>query len=141
GKPAYDTPKAFRPIVLLNTMGKLIKKMVANRLQYEAAAESILHPCQFGGVRQNSTEDAGTYLTHLVRAGWAKGLKTSVVAFDLAQFFPSLNHEVILYLLGWMGFPTQVMEFFCSYLVGHTTQYSWDKEDSPLFSVDVGVGQ
>ena len=32
GKPAYDTPKAFRPIVLLNTLGKLIEKMVARQL-------------------------------------------------------------------------------------------------------------
>ena len=66
GKPAYDIPKAFRPIVLLNTMGKLIEKMIANRLQFDAAKNGILHPCQFGGVRQNSTEDAGVYLTHLV---------------------------------------------------------------------------
>jgi len=29
GKPAYDTPKAFRPIVLLNTLGKLIEKIIA----------------------------------------------------------------------------------------------------------------
>ena len=29
GKPTYDTPKAFRPIVLLNTLGKLIEKMIA----------------------------------------------------------------------------------------------------------------
>jgi len=29
GKPVYDTPKAFRPIVLLNTLGKLIEKMIA----------------------------------------------------------------------------------------------------------------
>ena len=29
GKPAYDTPKAFRPIVLLNTLGKLVEKMIA----------------------------------------------------------------------------------------------------------------
>jgi len=28
-KPAYNTPKVFRPIVLLNTLGKLIKKMIA----------------------------------------------------------------------------------------------------------------
>ena len=28
-KLAYDTPKAFRPIVLLNTLGKLIEKMIA----------------------------------------------------------------------------------------------------------------
>jgi len=29
GKPAYDTPKAFRLIVLLNMLGKLIEKMIA----------------------------------------------------------------------------------------------------------------
>ena len=69
GKPSYDVPKAFRPIVLLNMMGKLFEKMIANCLQFEAAKEGILHPCQFGGVRQNSTEDAGIYLIHLVHAG------------------------------------------------------------------------
>jgi len=29
GKLAYNTPKSFCPIVLLNTLGKLIKKMIA----------------------------------------------------------------------------------------------------------------
>jgi hypothetical protein len=29
GKPSYDKAKSFRPIVLLNTMGKLIEKMIA----------------------------------------------------------------------------------------------------------------
>jgi hypothetical protein len=141
GKPAYDVPKAFRPIVLLNTMGKLIEKMIANRLQFDAAKNGILHPCQFGGVRQNSTEDAGVYLTHLVRAGWAKGMKTSVVAFDLAQYFPSLNHDVIIHLLDRFGFATQVVNFFKSYLVGRSTRYSWDLGLSPKFKADVGVGQ
>jgi hypothetical protein len=49
----------FCPIVLLNTLGKLVEKMIANRLQYEAAAEGILHFCKFGGVHQNSMEDGG----------------------------------------------------------------------------------
>ena len=69
GKPAYNTPKAFRPIVLLNTLGKLIEKMIARRLQFDAVKYSILHPNQLGGVAQRSTEDAGVFLTHLVRAG------------------------------------------------------------------------
>ncbi|EKM73842.1 hypothetical protein AGABI1DRAFT_81057 [Agaricus bisporus var. burnettii JB137-S8] len=34
GKPSYDKAKSFRPIVLLNTMGKLIEKMIAQRLQF-----------------------------------------------------------------------------------------------------------
>src|SRR4029077_12887106 len=141
GKPSYDSPKMFRPIVLLNTLGKLIEKLIANRLQYSAAAEGILHPCQFGGVRQNSTEDAGVFLTHIVRAGWAKGKVTSVLAFDLAQYFPSLNHEVIVSLLEGMGFAAQVVDFFKSYLTGRKTRYSWDNDLSPEFDTDVGVGQ
>jgi hypothetical protein len=32
GKPLYSAPKAFRLIVLLNTMGKLIEKCVSNRI-------------------------------------------------------------------------------------------------------------
>jgi len=50
GKPAYDTPKAFRPIVLLNMLGKLIEKMVARRLQFDAVKHGILHPNQLDGV-------------------------------------------------------------------------------------------
>jgi len=42
-KPAYDTPKAFRPIVLLNTLGKLIEKMIARRLQFDTVKYSILN--------------------------------------------------------------------------------------------------
>ena len=42
GKPAYNTPKAFRPIVLLNILGKLIEKMVARRLQFDAVKYGIL---------------------------------------------------------------------------------------------------
>ena len=77
-------PKAFKPIVLLNMLGKLIEKMIARQLQFDAVKYSILHPNQLGGVAQWSTEDAGVFLTHLIWASWAKGLKTSVVAFDIA---------------------------------------------------------
>jgi len=31
-KPSYDSPKSFRPIVLLNTLGKLIEKVIGERL-------------------------------------------------------------------------------------------------------------
>lgn len=96
GKPSYSTPKAFWPIVLLNTLGKLVEKMLARRLQFDGVASNIFHPNQFQGVAQRSTEDAGVYLTHLVRTGWAKGLVMSMVAFDIAQFFPSINHSVLL---------------------------------------------
>ena len=125
GKLAYDTPKAFCPIVLLNTLGKLIEKIIARRLQFDAVKYSVLHPNQLGGVFQQSTEDASLFLTRLVCTGWAKGLKTSVVAFDIAQFFSSLNHSMLTAILRYSGFVDCLAGFFSDYLVGRSTQYSW----------------
>lgn len=141
GKPSYDTPKSFHPIVLLNTLGKLLEKMLSTRLQFEAAQHGVLHPNQFSSIRQNSTEDAGCFLTHIVHAGWWMDLKTSVVAFDLAQFFPSVNHEVLLHILERQGFAPEVVAFFWSYLVDRHTTYVWDNKLSPLFPSSVGRGQ
>ncbi|PPQ94128.1 hypothetical protein CVT25_007913 [Psilocybe cyanescens] len=140
-KPSYSAPKAFRPIVLLNTVGKLIEKMLANCIQFDGVASDVFHPNQIGGIRQQSTEDAGLILMHMVHAGWAKGLKTSVIAFDVTQFFLSLNHEVLMAIFRKLGFSDNVVKFFSHYLVGRSTQYAWGDFISDLRQADVGVGQ
>ena len=66
-KTDYSVPKAYRPIVLLNCLGKLLKKIVARRMQMDAQRHSILHPCQFGGTFQHNTTDAGLHLVHNIR--------------------------------------------------------------------------
>jgi hypothetical protein len=113
---------------------------LSNRLQFEAAEHGVLHPNQFGGVFQNSAEDAGCFLTHIVQAGWRAKLKTSMVAFDLAQFFPSINHDILLSILDKQGFTPEVVAFFKSYLVNQFTCYAWDNDLSLDFPLSVGVG-
>ncbi len=142
GKPSYSTPKAFRPIVLLNTLGKLIEKMIANRCQFDMIDLDLVHPNQFGGVRQRSTEDAGRIpYSPCSRRGGPGGLKTSVIAFDIAQFFPSLNHEFLLAAMRKQGFSPGVIRFFESYLVQRFTSYCWNSFKSDPMQADVGVGQ
>ena len=140
-KESYSTPKSFRPIVLLNTAGKLIEKVISNRLQFHMVDNGFLDPNQLGGIRQRSTTDAGIYLTHLIRAGWLKQCHTSVIAFDIAQFFPSLNHSFLSICLKKAGLNTNVTGFFDSYHTGRSTSYSWNQFSSPFFNVNVGVGQ
>jgi len=41
-KDLYNTPKMFYPIVLLNIMGKLIKKVISNCLQFHMAQNGFL---------------------------------------------------------------------------------------------------
>ena len=44
-KSAYDSPKAFCLIVLLNTLGKLIKKMIGKYLQFHLLFNDFVYPC------------------------------------------------------------------------------------------------
>ena len=74
-------------------------------------------------------------LTHLIRAGWAKKLKTSVLAFDIAQFFLSLNHMVLHAVIAKSGFPPMLGNFFASCLVGSKIMYWWNNTTSGLSSI------
>ena len=42
-KQAYDIPKSFWPIVLLNTLGKLFKKMIGEWLQFHSISNNFVH--------------------------------------------------------------------------------------------------
>ena len=65
-KKSCDSPKSFRPIVLLNTVGKLIKKVIGERLQFSIAANDFIHPSQLGSLKFKSTIDVGIALTHII---------------------------------------------------------------------------
>ena len=137
----YNFPKLFCPIVLLNTMGKLIEKVISNRLQFYLLANSFLDSHQFRGIRQWSTTDASIYLTYLIRMGWLQQYHMSVLAFDITQFFPSLNYQFLSLCLKKAGLNTNVIHFFNSYHLDHSTSYSWNSFTFPSFNVNIGIGQ
>jgi len=51
-KASYDTSKIFRPIILLNTLGKLIKKVISKRLQFQVLSKNFIYPCQLSRLKQ-----------------------------------------------------------------------------------------
>jgi len=65
-KPLYDSPKSFRPIVLLNTLGKLIEKVIGERLQYHVVNNNFIHPSQLGRLKFKLTIDTGVTLTYII---------------------------------------------------------------------------
>jgi len=103
-KKVYNSPKAFKPIVLLNTIGKLIEKVISEHLQFNVASNEFIHPSQLGGLKFKSMIDVGVAPTHIIQAGWVKNLSTSILVFDITQFFPSLNHQLLSLIIKKVGF-------------------------------------
>ena len=58
GKPDYTNPSAYRPISLLNTLGKLLEAVIAKRMSYYVERYDLLPNTQFGGRPGRSTEQA-----------------------------------------------------------------------------------
>jgi len=63
-----------------------------------------------------------------------------MLALNIAQFFPSLNHHHLLLILDKAGFDPKVSSFFQNYLVGRKTKYLWNNFFFQFFNVDIGVG-
>ena len=140
-KVSFDSPKPYRPIVLLNTIEKLFKKMIGECLQFHTISNSFIHPSQLRGLKQRSTMDTMVALTHIIQSGWVKNLTMSILAFNIAQFFLSLNHQLLSLILNKMGLNYKILTFFKNYLVGRKTKYLWNNFISPSFNANVGVRQ
>ena len=104
-------------------------------------SNNFIHPSQLGGLKFKSTSDAGIVLTHIICSGWSKGRTTSTLAFNISQFFPSLNHRLLVLILEKAGLSPKVTNLFANYLVQRSTKYLWNDLSSPPFEVNVGVGQ
>ena len=140
-KMSYNQAKSFHPIILLNTLGKLIEKVIAERLQFTVINNNFIYLSQLGGLKFKSTTDAGVTLTHIVYSGWAKGKTTSTLAFNISQFFSSLNHCLFTLILEKAGLEPRVSSFFANYLVKRKTNYVWNDLLSPDFEINIGVDQ
>ena len=136
----YDQPKTFWPIVL-NTLGKLIEKIIVERLQFTVVSNDFIHLSQLGRLKFKSTTYAGVALTHIVCSGWVKNKMTGTLTFDISQFFPLLNHRLFTLILEKTGPDSKVTSFFTNYLVKRKTSYLWNGLPSSTFKVNVGVGQ
>ena len=137
-KKLYNFPKAFRPIILLNTVGKLIEKVIGERLQFHVASNDFIHPCQLGSLKFKPTINMGVILFHIIHSQWVKNLSTSTLAFDIVQFFPSLNHCLLSRIIKKARFDNWIVSFFSNYLVDRRTNYYWNSFMSSIFDVNIG---
>jgi len=102
---------------------------------------NFIHQSQLGGLKFKSTTDAGIALTHIICSGWIKNSTTNTLAFDIIQFFLSLNYHFLICILQKVDLNSRVVNFFTDYLVGRKTNYTWNNLSSLTFEVNIGVGQ
>jgi hypothetical protein len=65
-KPDYSVPKAYRPIALMECIGKLLEKIVAKWINNDIERYHLLPMSQFGSWPHHSTIDAVATLIYKI---------------------------------------------------------------------------
>ena len=141
GKPSYEDPKAYRPIALLNTLGKLFSTIVTDDLSYFCETRHVFPPNQFGGRPARTTTDSTLLLTHTIKEAWRNKKVASVLFLDVQGAFPNVVKEVLLHDMKTRGVPTAYIHLTNAMLTGRTTRLSFDDFISNPIPIDNGNNQ
>jgi hypothetical protein len=115
-KPSYDSPASFRIIVLLETISKILERLIATRLAPLARASRLLHPNQCSSLAGLSTFDAVATLTHEVRAAQKAKLKASTLFLDIKGGFDNVDSHTLTRALLRKGIPAYLVAWVGSFL-------------------------
>jgi ribonuclease HI len=96
----YRMPKAYRPVALLNTLGKILESIIAKRLSYAIETYELLPPTHLGGRKGVSTDHAIQLVIERIREAWGRGLPVvSMLLLDVVGAYDNAHHDRLLHNL------------------------------------------
>ena len=140
-KSNYSNPKAHQPISLLETMSKLLEKVITKRFQHDIVAHNLVPTIQFGGRAHSSCIDAGLTLLHDIQAAHTANLKVGMVLFNVKGFFDFVNHGRMIGILDALGFGPEVVEWAHSFLTNRRVRLKFNAVTVDERLQEVGVPQ
>jgi hypothetical protein len=137
----YTLAKNFRPISLLECLGKLLEKVVARLIYRDMDKYPIVPTTQFGGRNASSMLDAGLVLLHDIQSAQQAGLHCGLLLFDIQGFFDNINHERMIQILADLGFAPEIVSWCKSFLKDRTVRLRFNGRTSDPFDFAVGTLQ
>lgn len=99
----------FRPISLINSVPKLIAKVLSLRLS--AVIGSLVSPAQSAFLKTRCLQDNFLYVQNCVRSLHRKKKAALLIKLDIARAFDSVSWEYILELLTELGFSARLRDW------------------------------
>lgn len=91
GRP-LDSPGGWRPISLLNVLGKGLERLMSWRLSRDALLAGLLNDQQFGALPGRSATDLVSCLVHDIELAFARGEVAVLVTNDVKGAFDGVLH-------------------------------------------------
>ncbi|KAK2687437.1 hypothetical protein QWA68_014059 [Fusarium oxysporum] len=117
GKDDYTIAKAWRPISLLATLGKVLESVVAERISHAVETHGLLPTNHFGARKQRSAEQALVLLQEHIFSTWRSRHVVSLISFDVKGAYNGVCKERLLQRMKARGIPEGILRWvdaFCS---------------------------
>ena len=115
-KGSKTDPKNYRPISLLPLVSKIIEKVIHDQTQRFLDKNDIIYRYQSGFRKFFSTDSCLSYLNNKIATGFESGLYTGMILIDLQKAFDTVNHDILLKKMEFIGFSEETTKWFKSYL-------------------------
>ncbi|CAB0039970.1 unnamed protein product, partial [Trichogramma brassicae] len=146
GKPP-DEPSSYRPLCMLDTAGKILERIICDRLEAFTERPGGLSERQYGFRKGRSTMDAIEDVVSAAReaiAGkrWYRGTKKycAVVTLDVRNAFNSATWDNILAALRRLLVPDYLLRIIANYFSAKVLDFTTD-EGPESYEVTAGVPQ
>ena len=142
-KEDYTTPKAWRPIALLNTMGKALNSIMAAKMSYLTEAHRLIPDTQMGGCPRKSTETALELLTEQIHTVWGQELDkvATLLSIDVAGAFDTVSHKRLLHNSKKRRIPEWMANWVGSFLSDRSTTLALNNRASAPIAMTTGIPQ
>ncbi|MBW0503837.1 hypothetical protein O181_043552 [Austropuccinia psidii MF-1] len=140
-KEDYTDPNAYRPIALLDTLGKLFKNIINKRLTHWAHQTNTIHPGHVGGRPGRSINNAFVTLTSWIHHKWREGKMVMGIFLDVKSAYPSVQKARLIHTLEKKGCPPYLSSIIDSFLSDRTTSLKLNNFVSQKFRVPNGLPQ
>jgi hypothetical protein len=116
-KENYTIAKAWRPISLLATLGKILESVVAERISHAVETYGLLPTSHFGARKRRSAEQALLLMQEQIYTAWRGRRVLSLISFDVKGAYNGVCKERLLQRMKARGIPEKLLrwiEAFCS---------------------------
>ncbi len=107
---SIDTAE-YRPKSLLSVIGKLVERIIRNRLYAILEQKNLLSKFQSGFRSRRSAIDSLFFITQRISECMARKKKACRVFFDISQAFDKVKHKGLIYKLIKLGLPKYIISF------------------------------